>query len=363
MLYYLMNSNTPVLAYDLEEQHMVVLNNDMLPYELKDFVQTCRYDSKESMKKAQRDMYALIDFFGGRVLSVGKSNAKAILGSSSLPQVRNTDSILKIIEACHGLAVNDNFWVKKEDENIRYEDIDIRRNSLSKYAYDVAILGKHISITAKELRPELVTDGMFPKVWKRESGVLELWKTDITSSFANTRAEIETSNILDHSNVNHVRYAKRRQGDILFAVSKCVSNERLSHINAQGVCDWCRHTGRDFLGYVEERFPVEFHRMIFADYCLANTDRHFGNWWFQVDADTNQIVGLGALMDHNQALIADSFGTDIRGLLYEPTGLTFEETARKYARFAGEIDIDTDVLPEACRRRYDHIKALGGIQT
>lgn len=254
-------------------------------------------------------------------------------------------------------------WRMKENENIRYEDIDIRRNSLSKYAYDVAILGKHISITAKELRPELITDGMFSKVWKREDDVLELWKTDITSSFVNTRAEIKASYILDHSNVNHVRYEKRMQGDILFAVSKCVSNEHLSHINAQGVYDWCKHTGVDFLVYVEERFPEDFHRMIFADYCLANTDRHFGNWWFQVDADTNQIIGLGALMDHNQALIADMFGTDIRDLVYEPTGLTFEETARKYAKYAGEIDIDTDVLPEACRRRYNHIKDLGNIQT
>jgi len=363
MLYYLMNNNTPVLAYDMEEQYMVVLNNEMLPYELKDFVQTTRYDSKESMKKTVSDMDALKDFFRGRVLNISRTNAKAILGAATLPQTLNTESLLKITEACRGLSVNDNFWIKKEVEQLRFEDIDIRRNPLSNAAYEVAILGRPISATAEALRPELVTDGMFAKVWKRNGGVLELWKTDKTNSFVNTEAEILVSNILDNSNVKHIRYERKMQDGVVFAVSKCASNEHLSHISAQSVKDWCRHQGVDFLSFVEEHFPGDFHRMVFTDYIIANTDRHEANWWFEVDANINQIVGLGALMDHNQALIADMFGTDIRDLVYEPTGLTFEETARKYAKYAGEINIDEDVLPEACRRRYNHIKALQNIQT
>ena len=362
MLHYLMNNDIPVLAYDRDDLDIVVMNNEMLPYELKDYVRTANYDSLDNAKKAMKDMDALEDFFRGRILSAERANEKAILTSSALPKVRVIENIHKIIEACHGLSVNDNFWVKNENEDIRYEDIDIRRNSLSEYAYDVAIIGKLMPLTAKELCPELVTDGMYPKVWKRENGILELWKTDITNSFVNTRSEIKASYILDHSNVDHVRYEERQQGDILFAVSECVSNEHLSHINAQGVRDWCRHTGVDFLRYVEERFPEDFHRMIFTDYILANTDRHFGNWWFQVDADTNRIVGLGALMDHNKALIADMLATDINDLLYEPTGLTFEETVKRYAGYIREFAIDENVLPEACKRRCDKLKAMGDIE-
>ena len=362
MLHYLMNNNIPVLVYDMEEQWMAVMDNEMLPYELKDYVRTTNLDSPDGIKKAMKDMYELKYFFSGRILSAGRSNAKAILGSCALPQARNTKNTLMIIEACQGLSLNDNFWIRKEDENIRYEDIDIRSNPLSKYAYDIAILGKYISATVRELRPELVTDGMYPKVWKREDGILELWKTDVTRSFVNTRAEIKASRILDHSNVNHVKYEERKQEGILFAVSECVSNERLSHISAQSVRDWCRHTETDFLRYVEERFPEDFHRMIFTDYILANTDRHFGNWWFQADADANRIIGLGALMDHNQALVADMFETDIEDLIYEPTGLTFNETIRRYARYAEAISMDENVLPEACKRRYDHIKSLDGMQ-
>lgn len=361
MLHYLMNNDIPVLAYDMADQYMVVMNNEMLPYGLKDYVQTTNFDSPDNIKKAMKDMDELKYFFSGRILCAGRSNAKAILGSSALPQMHNTKNMLQIVEACQGLSVNDNFWIKKENENISYADIDIRRNPLSGYAYEIAILGKHISVTAKELRPELVTDGMYPKVWMMENGMLELWKTDITCSFVNTRAEVKASYILDHSNVNHVRYEERKQGDILFAVSKCVSNEHLSHISAQGVRDWCKHTGIDFLEYVEERFPEDFHRMVFTDYILANTDRHFGNWWFQVNADTNQIVKLGALMDHNQALTADMFETDVSDLVYEPTGLTFEETVKRYARYVREITIDENILPEACKRRYDHIKTMEGM--
>lgn len=325
---------------------------------LKDYVQTTNFDSRDNIKNAVRDLNELRFFLTNRVLPMGRSNAKAILGSSALPRVQDSKNMLKISEACHGLSINDNFWIRSENETINYKDIDIRVNSLSEYAYPIAILGRHISVTAHDLRPELVTDGMFPKVWKREDGILRLWKTDLTDSFLNTRAEIDVSHILDHSNVDHVRYEKREQDERLFAVSRCVSDEHLSHITAQDIQDWCSHTGMDFLEFTEKQFPKDFHRMIFTDYILANTDRHFGNWWFRVDADTNRITGLGALMDHNQALIADTFETDISDLIYEPTGLTFEKTIRKYAVYTDEIVIDEDFLPEKCRLRYEYIKNL-----
>lgn len=363
MLRYLMNDNLPVLIYDLDDQYMAVLNNEMLPYGLRDYVQTTSFSSAADIKKSLRDLTALRDFFSGRVLAIGRSNAKAILGSSALPRPLDTGNMIRIAETCHGLSINDNFWTKAENEDIRFEDIDIRRNSLSQYAYPIAILGKYISVTARELRPELVTGGMFPKVWKREGDSLELWKTDATDSFVNTLAEINASDILDHSNVNHVRYEKREQDGWVFAVSRCVSTGDLSHVTAQEVRDWCEHTGKDFLEFVESRFPGDFHRMVFTDYVLANTDRHSGNWWFQVDAGTNRITSLGALMDHNQALIADTFGTDIAGLVYEPTGLTFEKTIEKYAACAGEIEMDENVLPEKCLCRYKHVKNMGKCRT
>ena len=89
---------------------------------------------------------------------------------------------------------------------------------------------------------------------------------------------------------------------------------------------------------LEERFPEDFHKMVFADYILANTDRHTENWWFRVEPALNAIIGFGPLMDHNLSLIADRFRTDIDDIIYDSTDVTFGETIEKYAPFISKID-------------------------
>lgn len=357
-MYYLMNKDTPVLGYDLDDRYIVVMDNNMLPYNLKDHIKTTEYISKETAKKAEADINTLRYFLADRILPVGRPNINAILGSSQLPKNSGMDNMLKISEACCALSMNDNFWIKKENEDILYKDVDIRQNRLSSYAYDVAIIGKHISLTARELRAELVTGGSYPKFWKRTKISLELWKTDNTTSFMNTQAEIDASDILDHTNIQHVRYRPERQDGRLFAVSKCASAQTLSHVSAQSIIDWHTHTGKDFLKWVEEKFPEDFHKMVFADYILANTDRHTENWWFKVDPASNAITGFGPLMDHNLSLIADRFHTDIDDIIYDPTNMTFAETIEKYAPFINELVIEPCILPEPCRERYEKLKSL-----
>ena len=41
--------------------------------------------------------------------------------------------------------------------------------------------------------------------------------------------------------------------------------------------------------------------MNILDYLVGNTDRHWGNWGFLVDNETNRPVSLHPLMDFNQA--------------------------------------------------------------
>lgn len=86
-----------------------------------------------------------------------------------------------------------------------------------------------------------------------------------------------------------------------------------------------------------------FAQMVVIDYLLSNTDRHLENFGFLVDNRTNTIIDMAPLYDHNQALIADVLGNNVSDLLYEPTGLSLSDSARKYFADAG-ITINWEIF-------------------
>ena len=160
---FLMNGNKPVLEFSLEDMYINVLDNNFLPYELKDFIKT---SNPFDFKKTVKDLETFKDFLSSRVLLLSRENAKVILNVASLPQSLKTEDRIKIVLACKGLSMTDNFWIKEDGECKSFADVNLRNNKLSDASYEIAILGKHISATSEELRPDLYTIGMFPKYWK-----------------------------------------------------------------------------------------------------------------------------------------------------------------------------------------------------
>lgn len=389
MVNYLMNKNTPVLAYDLDEMQMWVLVGELLPYRLKDFVRTTKLDfdgakpSHEDVKRCVHETTRFMDelrtFLRGRVLNFDRQNVKAILRSASLPTSLHPNDALTIVDAIRAVSMNDNFWVKKEGENITFDEVCLRKRQIPSGIYEPAIFGRVKLMKAEDLAAELATDGCFAKVWMSKGKTPILLKTDlqrtskkgVKPTFFHTRAELLVSNILDTSNVSHVKYWKEEKDKILFAASECVSSDEVSHISAEEVARWCEHTGVDFLSFVEENFPEDFHRMVLVDCIFGNTDRHLRNWWFRVDAHTNKITSLGALMDHNNAFVCDELiassyeeaGANLGSEIYYPTRLSFDETMEKYARYIGELEIDEEVLPKACKERFYEIKSMEDKET
>ena len=208
MLYKMMHGDDEVLRFDLTEQYIEVMNNQKLPYMLKDYVKTSELTSRRDFIENSKYIDCIRDFLSSRLLNLSRSGAKTILNVANLPQSLKMEERVKIAIACRGLTMTDNFWLQEESENLNYKDVCLRKNPLSLKSYDISILQHHISATREELRPDLTVTGMYPKFWKRNGNDIELWKTDNTTNFSNTKAEIAVSDMLDHSNVPHVKYRK-----------------------------------------------------------------------------------------------------------------------------------------------------------
>ena len=55
------------------------------------------------------------------------------------------------------------------------------------------------------------------------------------------------------------------------------------------------------LDIVLEKDSYSYYMMNIIDYLVGNTDRHWGNWGFLVDNETNTLLRLHPLMDFNKA--------------------------------------------------------------
>lgn len=347
----LKNGDRKVLRFDLDDFYMEVLDNAYLPYALKDFVQTSDFSSMEKMKRSARDMDVLKDYLCTRTLTLDRENAKTILNVASLPQSLKTNERLKIVLACQGLSMTDNFWLCEESDTRRFSEVNLRNHKLGDAAYEVSILGRHISVSHDILAPDISTDGMFAKTWVRKEDGVELWKTDKTVNSINTCCEKKASELLDYTNISHVKYDLFERDGRKIVSCACLATDSISLINGYDLRDWCTHTGKDFTLYMKEHFLENFSKMCVADYLLANTDRHLGNILFMVDNATNEILDMAPLMDHNQALISDLFDKDVSDLVYDATGLTIRESAEKYFASAC-VKADIEKFPKKCQERF-----------
>ena len=59
---------------------------------------------------------------------------------------------------------------------------------------------------------------------------------------------------------------------------------------------------REYYEELGPKFVKALDDMIVLDALLFNTDRHFGNFGFMVDNDTNKIVAPAPLFDHGNSL-------------------------------------------------------------
>lgn len=350
MLYELFNRNTKCLVFDLDDMYMHVVNNYRLPYALMNYITDTDLSSKDSIKRSLHHINVLRDWLANRVLSLSRENAKVILNVTNLPQTLKTDDRLKIVIACRAMNMEDSFWLRKENENLEFQDVHIRNHSLSEKSYDVAILGHHISATANELQADLSTTGLFPKYWKRENNNVYMLKTDNIGGAA-VAAELCACRILEQVTPNVICYNEVEIDHRKFTKSLCIADDQISLVHAQEILDYCTHTGCAF------EPGKEFADMVVCDYVVANTDRHNENWGFTVLNTTNTIDGCAPLYDFNQCLLADKFGTNIDDLVYEPTGLTFKDSIAKYAR-KSSVNFDHVELPKKCLERWNKVKSL-----
>jgi hypothetical protein len=237
-----------------------------------------------------------------RILTLDRKYAKMILNTLGLSQSMTDKDRAKIALFYHCLCLSDVYWVRMLDEPVTFQEVNLYDNHLENALIDVSLRGKQITLENKELtkgvEKDLSTDGCFPKAWIRNNNQFQLLKGGDISIVKN---EILASKICQCFHCSQVIYKEGSYKGELVSISNLFTSKRYSIVSKESFDIYAINHDVNTIDYILSLDAYSYYMMNILDYLTGNTDRHWGNWGFLIDNQTNTPISLHPLMDFNQA--------------------------------------------------------------
>ena len=278
--YTIMLKNTEVCNINRNKGTVEMINKNLLPFDI-------HLDYSDYANTIDNTI-AFNWWCANRLLSLDKEYEKAILNACNIRQVMTDKDRADMSLQCRCLSLKDSYWVKKQGEQVTWNEVNLFENNLSNAVVDIALKDKHLTITNKHLMTsELATAGKLPKAWYRKNNTFYLYKGDKDNS---VDKEVNASKILNMLGFKVLQYEKSYYDNCKVSVSKCFTNPNISYITAG---DMMEHHELDTNYY-------EYDMMNLCDYLVGNSDRHPDNWGY-IFNDKRQIIGFAPIFDFNRA--------------------------------------------------------------
>jgi len=297
--YYLMNGNLRIMAFDHEATEIgnTYSNFDVDHFDLLPPV----------FRRADNMNYAMTDWVQRRTIPVNRHHMEAVLGAVNL------EDRFDILRYCHGLSLNDTYWVQAASEGLDFESINLYDNPFDEALGWIAFTGLPSNISRNLSSPEFTTDGMLPKYWQRISADNIILCKGGTEGYSNAGlepyAEVISYLIAMRIGVNTIPYHLERRNNMPVSISKLFTNKETGLLTANHYLIEA-YPGYSFISLemaltqMQEDFDdlLPFYSMCFFDHIIENGDRHLNNWGFSVDNATQKIIGFAPLWDNGAAL-------------------------------------------------------------
>ena len=226
---------------------------------------------------------------------------------------------LSIIRASKGLSLNDSYWVTEEGFDGVFEKYNLYSNPISAILGQIAFTG-YGSGSGKRLfsSPELTTNGVLPKCWRRMDGKILLYKGG-TEGASNTGyepySEFYATQIASVLGIDVVPYSLRSwKGRICSVCELFTDKDHAFFAVGRLVKEGGINAVRDYYTNLGIRYERAFQDMLVLDAVIYNTDRHFGNMGFITDSRKNRIIASAPLFDHGNALFNYAGRDDLKDL-------------------------------------------------
>lgn len=245
-----------------------------------------------------------------RVIPKNRAYVQTILAKCGL----NANRPISIINACLGLSLNDCYWVVKDGFDGNYAQYNLYEQKFSNFLSKIALTGEgnppRLPLAPS---PELTTNGMLPKCWRRVDGKIMLYKGG-TSGASNTGfepySEFYAAQVAEAMGIHAISYNLSRWKDTLCSTCELFTSKDRSFIPVGRIVKKGGFKAvEDYYSGLDAEYQRAFGDMLLFDAVICNTDRHLGNFGFLIDNATNEIVAPAPLFDHGNSLF-NFAGTD-----------------------------------------------------
>lgn len=227
----------------------------------------------------------------------------------------NVKDVKGIIDLCQGLSLSDSYWIIQENKNVRFEKKNLFENLFDTRIASIAFTG-YGGYTRSTFRssPELTTNGMLAKAWRKLDGTIQLYKSG-TEGFANAGlepySEFYASQVAEAMNIKHVDYELHRWKKRMCSTCVLFTSIDYSFIPAGRLV---RKGGIDAVMSYYKELGDEYYQdlidMLVFDAIILNEDRHFGNFGLIIDNQTNKIISTAPVFDNGLSLLCYAMDKD-----------------------------------------------------
>ena len=219
----------------------------------------------------------------------------------------NINRPMNIIKVSKGLSLDDCYWIVEDGFEGTYDEYNLYENRFSRILALIAFTGYGSSIRSSLAScPEFTTNGMLPKCWRRVDNKVKLYKGG-TNGASNTGnepySEFYAYQIAEKMNIDAIPYKLSKWKGELCSTCDLFTSKQYSFVPVgRIVTKGGMKAVREYYEELGPKFVKALDDMIVLDALLFNTDRHFGNFGFMVDNETNKIVAPAPLFDHGNSL-------------------------------------------------------------
>ena len=226
------------------------------------------------------------------------------------------NSTMAIINISRALSLNDSYWIVPEGFGKTFAECNLYEHGFSRVLAAIAFTGygsrQRSSLVSS---PELTTNGMLRKCWRRQNGRVFLYKggTEGASNTGNEPySEFYAWQIAQVLGVHAIPYTLTRWKGTLCSRCELFTSKDISFVPVgQVVKSGGMQAVLDYYGTIGQNFRDALEDMIVFDAIILNTDRHLGNFGFLVDAKSNTLLGPAPLFDHGNSLCNFAAAADI----------------------------------------------------
>lgn len=296
MKYHLMHKDIIVAQITIDEDTMVISKiNDIYDFKHAPIIAQTK---DGCLNRAQ-----LNEWWLGRSIPASRDGIKSDLNTLDLSSARG------LINKVYALSLSDQYWVKPQNLNISWSQINFYENEFSEDIGDL-LIGENKKVL-DFASPDNTSDGWLRKRWKIIDDKRCLIKSGSGAIMQEPYNEVLASEINRRINSDYVAYKMLNKSNAVYSICENFTNKDTELISAWQIDHSLKKRGRispyqHYINCYKElgcpEIEDSINKMIVLDYIIANTDRHMNNFGVIRNANTLEIIKAAPIFDNGTSL-------------------------------------------------------------